>query len=79
MEDDLIIGPEGEEEIDFMAYSDLDYITAAHAALSSVEGANPMTMEDQKRVRRITRKALAIIDHCLGEMYNELFDDKSED
>lgn len=79
MEEDLILGEGESEQIEFVEMSDAEYIAAACNALSAVEACNPMTDSDTRRVKRIQRKALAIIDHCLGEMYKEIFDDSSED
>lgn len=81
MEEDLIIGEEkaDEPEVEFITVSDTEYILAASQALDAVEAANPLTNEDSRRIKRIQRKALAIIDHCISEMYKEIFDDPSEE
>lgn len=52
----------------------IDYITAAYYGLDAVEQANMMTKDGQMRMARIKRKCLKIIDHCISEMYAEIFD-----
>jgi hypothetical protein len=81
MEEDLIIGDgkPDEGEIEFVTITDTEYILAAAQALDAAESANPLTNEDSRRIKRIQRKALAIIDHCISEMYKEIFDDPSEE
>jgi hypothetical protein len=52
----------------------IEYISAAYYALDACEHANLMTKDGQMRLARIKRKCLKIIDHCISEMYDELFD-----
>jgi hypothetical protein len=56
----------------------IDYITAAYYALDAAESANMMTKEGQMRMNRIKRKCLRIIDHCIGELYDEIFDEDND-
>lgn len=58
-----------------------DYISCAFYAISSVEGLDTgiMTKEDAKRIKRIMRKSLRIIDDCINEMHDELFEEDTED
>ena len=56
----------------------IDYITAAYYALDAAESANMMTKEGQVRMNRIKRKCLRIIDHCIGELYDEIFEEDNE-
>ena len=56
----------------------IDYITAAYYALDAAESANMMTKEGQIRMNRIKRKCLRIIDHCIGELYDEIFEEDNE-
>ena len=58
-----------------------EYICSAYYAIASVEDADTalMTKEDEKRVKRIKRKCLKIIDICVSEMYDELFESDEED
>lgn len=85
-EEDLIIGPEGEgegEEIEleseFYEYDDVQMIVAACDALNTVESINVMTAAGQKRIDRIKRKALRLIEHHLGELYDLTFNKKEDD
>lgn len=81
---DLVIGeikPESEEiadEVEYIDYSEMDYITAAYYALDAVESSNPMTKEGQRQTARIRRKCLRIIDHCITELYEQLFDSEED-
>jgi tRNA A37 methylthiotransferase MiaB len=86
---DLILGnpdeinenEEIENEVEFT--SDIDYITAAYFALSAVEGMDEMQHGKdsitQRRIRRIKRKALIIIDECLKSLYDEIIEETDED
>jgi hypothetical protein len=90
----LIVGEESKEElelpeqyeegeIDIEYTSRSEYITSAYSAISAVEGMDTqiMSKEDAKRVKRIIRKSLMIIDDCITEMYDELYekdDDENE-
>lgn len=57
-----------------------EYIAAAFNALASIDGMDMMIMnkQDEMRIKRIRRKSLRIIDECISEMYNELFEDDEE-
>jgi hypothetical protein len=37
-----------------------------------------MSNADRQRVQRIKRKSLAILDYCIGLLYDELFDEETE-
>ena len=67
-------------EIDVEYTTREDYISCAYYAISSVEGLDTgiMNKEDAKRIRRIMRKSLRIIDDCINEMHDELFEDDNE-
>jgi hypothetical protein len=58
-----------------------EYIAAAFNAIAAVDNFDPQIMNgaDQARIRRIKRKALRMIDACLCEMYDEMFEDDEED
>ena len=90
-EEILIVGEEGMEEqplpeqdeineIEVEYTSRAEYISSAYSAISAVEGMDTqiMSKEDAKRVKRIIRKSLMIIDDCITEMYDELYE-KDED
>lgn len=58
-----------------------DYITSAYFAISSIDDIDTAlcSKEDEKRVKRIKRKAIKIIDICLSEMYDELFENDDDE
>jgi len=57
------------------------YISSAYFAISSVEAIDTelLSKEDARRIKRIMKKSIKIIDDCISEMYGELFDDEVED
>jgi len=58
-----------------------EFIASATNALSAVENFDTaiMTNADRKRVERIRRRSLKIIDYNIGVLYDELFDEKNEE
>lgn len=70
---------EDEGEVEYTTRT--DYITCAYSAISAVEGMDTqiMSKEDAKRIKRIIRKSLMIIDDCITEMYDELFERNEEE
>jgi len=58
-----------------------EYINSAYFALSAVEDIDTaiISKEDEKRIKRIKRKSIKIIDICITEMYDELFDTDEDD
>jgi hypothetical protein len=76
------IKKEDEELEMIMEYTGfMEYIQGAYFALSSVDDLDVaiMNKEDEKRVKRIRRKSIKIIDECLNQMYDELFETDEED
>jgi len=75
-----ILEVELEDEIEVETTTRSDYITAAYFAISSVEGMDTqiMSREDSKRIKRIIRKSIKIIDDCISEMHDELFEEDEE-
>lgn len=71
--------PEQETEVELTTRN--DYIEAAYKAISAFEDIDTgiMTKEDAKRIKRTIRKSILIIDDCISEMYDELFEDDEED
>jgi len=67
-------------ELDVEYTTRADYIACAFYAISSVEGLDTgiMTKEDAKRIKRIMKKSLRIIDDCINEMHDELFEDEED-
>ena len=80
-EDDLVLGgKEGEEineeeEFEYEFTSRVEAIASAYSAISAVADMDTAIMSklDEKRIQRIKRKSLRIIDSCISEIYNELF------
>jgi hypothetical protein len=72
---------EVQEEIEVEYTTRLDYIQGAYFCLSAVDELDTaiMNKEDEKRVKRIRRKSIKILDDCLNEMYDELFDTDDEE
>ena len=58
-----------------------DYISSAYFALSAIDDIDTaiLNKQDEMRIKRIKRKAIRIIDSCLGDLYDELFEDESEE
>lgn len=69
------------EEVGIEYTTRSDYISAAYFAISSVEGIDTqiMSKEDAKRIKRIIRKSIMIIDDCISEMYDELYEEDAEE
>ena len=85
MAEDLILGNSGaneEAEGNEMEY-EVEYTTlseaihGAHAAISAICDMDTaiMTKQDEKRIYRIKRKSLRIIDKCISDIYSEIFEE----
>ena len=57
-----------------------EFIASACNGITSISDIDTalMSKEDAKRVHRIRRKSLAILDYCIGLFYDELFDEETE-
>ena len=69
------------EEAEFEITTRSDYIACAYNSINAVIDLDTalMSKEDDRRKRRIVRKSLRIIDDCICELYDELFEDDEED
>jgi hypothetical protein len=69
------------EELEYEPTTRTDYISSAYFAISSVEAFDTalMSKEDSKRIKRIIRKSIRIIDECINELHDEIFEDDPED
>lgn len=78
--DDLTTSDLPEEEAIFETTTREDYIGCAYNAIAAVEGLDTgmMNKTDALRVKRILKKSLRIIDECVTEMYDELFEDDED-
>lgn len=58
-----------------------EYIGASYNAIQAVSDMDLalMSNEDKRRIKRIRRKALKIIDYCICELHDEIFDTEEED
>jgi len=67
-----------EWEVEFTSNS--EYIQAAATAMASVDHIDTalLTKADENRIKRIKRQGLRIISECLNELYEEIFDDNSD-
>jgi hypothetical protein len=71
-----------EESLEVEYTTRIDYISAAFYSISAVEGIDLLllTKEESRKIKRILKKSVRIIDSCISEMYDELFDeDKDEE
>ena len=72
-----------EEEVEYdgeiLLSSSHDYITSAVNAMAAVDGIDTaiMTKSDENRIRKIKRQSLRILSHYINEIYEETFDDSS--
>jgi len=81
MEGENIITEQEQEWVYEEPTSTPEYIASATNAISAVENFDTaiMTNADRKRVERIRRRSLKIIDYNIGVLYDELFDEKNEE
>ncbi len=70
-----------EEEIEVELTTRAEYIQSAYFAISSVESLDTgiMTKEDARRIKRIIRRSIEIIDDCIQELHNEIYEDDSDE
>lgn len=75
---DVIGEDSAEVEVEFTTRE--EYIGCAYSALVAVSDLDPGLMNkiDQNRIRRIRRMCLRILDDCVKEMHDELFDNEEE-
>jgi hypothetical protein len=69
---------EQEFEVEFTTRSEA--IHSAFSAISAVSDMDTaiMSKQDERRISRIKRKSLRIIDECINEIYAEMFEDDEE-
>lgn len=81
MSDETQQPAEQEELIEVEFTTRAEYIASATNALSAIDGLDPQIMNgaNQARIKRIKRKSLKIIDACICEMYDEIFEDDEEE
>jgi hypothetical protein len=59
----------------------IDYISGSYMALNAIAEIDTaiLSKEEEKRIKRIRKKAIKIIDLCICEYYVELFGDEEEE
>ena len=70
-----------EQEATFEFSATIDYISGSYMALNAISEIDTalLNKEEERRIKRIRRKSLKIIDLCISEYYVELFEDEDED
>ena len=70
-----------EENFDCEFTTRSDYVSCAYYAISAVEGIDLLllTKEEGRKIKKIIKKSLRIIDSCISEMHDELFETEEED
>ena len=59
--------------------TDFDFIAAAHNAMGAVDSYDAYMESDKKRVKRIQRRCLIILDICTKNIYDLLTEVQEED
>lgn len=69
----------GEVEVELTTRT--DYIQCAYFAISAIDGIDEMILskEQAKKIKRIRRKAIDIIDDCITEMHDELYEPEPDE
>jgi hypothetical protein len=78
VEEKLVEEGEAEEEfIEVEFTTRTEAIQSAYASISACEefDLGMLPISQQKIIKRIRRKSIRIIDECIGEIYDEIFDD----
>ena len=79
MADDIVTDELLDDESEPMEFhveytSNIEYLSGAFYAISSVAELDPMTKPGKEMKNRILTRAMRIVDLCISEMYEELFD-----
>jgi hypothetical protein len=66
-----------EENFEFEYTTRMDYVSCAYYAISAVEGIDLLllTKEEARKIKGILRKSIKIIESCITEMHDELFEE----
>ena len=78
-EKDVVGSEDSEIQVEFTTRE--EYIGCAYSALLSVADLDTglMNKVNQNRIKRIRRMCLRILDDCVKEMHDELFETEEED
>ena len=73
--------PEEPLEFEMDLTGPIDYISAAFYALSALDDIDVEIIPDAQktRIKRIRAKSIRMIDHCINELYADLFDDDNKE
>ena len=77
-EENEIIGEDSEVQVEFTTRE--EYIGCAYSAIVAVSDMDTglLNKTDQARIRRIRKMCLRILDDCVKEMHDELFENEEE-
>jgi galactitol-specific phosphotransferase system IIB component len=69
-----------EENFDFEYTTRMDYVSCAYYSISAVEGIDLLllTKDEARKIKKIIKKSIRIIESCINEMHDELFEDEEE-
>lgn len=78
IKDQIIVDPTNELEFEMSLSTAHDYIASAYQAMCSVAELDTqiMSKEDELRIKKMKRKCILIIDNCIDELYNEIFEEE---
>ena len=69
-----------EENFDFEYTTRMDYVSCAYYSISAVEGIDLLllTKDEARKIKKIIKKSIRIIESCINEMHDELFEDEED-
>jgi galactitol-specific phosphotransferase system IIB component len=69
-----------EETFDFEYTTRMDYVSCAYYSISAVEGIDLLllTKDEARKIKKIIKKSIRIIESCINEMHDELFEDEED-
>jgi hypothetical protein len=69
-----------EETFEFEYTTRADYVSCAYYAISAVEGIDLLllTKDEAKKIKRILKNSIRIIESCITEMHDELFENEED-
>lgn len=69
-----------EENFEFEYTTRMDYVSCAYYSISAVEGIDLLllTKDEARKIKKIIKKSIRIIESCISEMHDELFEDEED-
>lgn len=69
-----------EENFEFEYTTRTDYVSCAYYSISAVEGIDLLllTKDEARKIKKIIKKSIRIIESCINEMHDELFEDEED-